>query len=420
MKKSLRKGFTLVELLVVIAIIGILAGLLLPAIQQAREAARRMSCGSNIRQFGIATLGYEYSYKLLPGQVCGVYAQNPPHYTNNLNTYGRWSGLIGLLPFMEQSALYNQIDGGYSLKLGNGTMATVGPYGSGNGTIINPYTATYVPCVSQVNFFRCPSDPTKKSNAFNSTTAFGRTNYVFNMGDSEAGGGQFSISQSHSRGPFERGFQHSLAAITDGTANTIMFGEISSPPSLNVGALSARTPKVQGFAVAGTVSGAAVDVGNCRSKVRGGNYVGATPTTAIAGQLLKGTRWIDGMAVYSGFNTINSPNDASCWNPTAIPAGMGGGTNTAGEVDGIHTAGSYHFGGAHVIMFDNAVKFIPDQIDTSDPSGAVASTSNPLLAPYRLPATGAQSANWTSASPFGTWGAMGTRGGQEVVELPNQ
>jgi len=124
MKKLSREGFTLVELLVVIAIIGILAGLLLPAIQQAREAARRMSCGSNIRQFGIATLGYEYSYKKLPGYACGIFVANYPNYTGHLTNYGRWSGMVGLLPFMEQNALFTQITSGFSDRTGN-----YGPYG---------------------------------------------------------------------------------------------------------------------------------------------------------------------------------------------------------------------------------------------------------------------------------------------------
>ncbi|MEK0425942.1 MAG: hypothetical protein RJB11_2033, partial [Planctomycetota bacterium] len=77
MRSTKRQGFTLVELLVVIAIIGILVGLLLPAVQAAREAARRMSCGNNIRQLALGCLNYESAYKKLPAGASGPCSYNP-------------------------------------------------------------------------------------------------------------------------------------------------------------------------------------------------------------------------------------------------------------------------------------------------------------------------------------------------------
>jgi prepilin-type N-terminal cleavage/methylation domain-containing protein len=99
-----QRGFTLVELLVVIAIIGILVGLLLPAVQAAREAARRMSCGSNIRQVALALQNYESAFKRFPTSVNygpgrGPYT-TPYHHT--------W--LTAILPQMEQTNAYNNID----------------------------------------------------------------------------------------------------------------------------------------------------------------------------------------------------------------------------------------------------------------------------------------------------------------------
>ena len=105
-----RSAFTLVELLVVIAIIGVLVGLLLPAVQAAREAARRMSCSNNFKQLGLALHKYHSAYKRLPMQAGGTKQSLPspniaPPGSNRLNL----SWLVGLAPFIEQQALWEQI-----------------------------------------------------------------------------------------------------------------------------------------------------------------------------------------------------------------------------------------------------------------------------------------------------------------------
>ncbi|MCP4816015.1 MAG: DUF1559 domain-containing protein [Planctomycetaceae bacterium] len=111
MKQRIRKdrGFTLVELLVVIAIIGILVALLLPAVQAAREAARKMSCGNNLKQLGIAMHNYHETYKTLPHN--GAFT-----WTRQSNNGFRWSPtqrgsvLVKLLPFIEKDTIFNNLD----------------------------------------------------------------------------------------------------------------------------------------------------------------------------------------------------------------------------------------------------------------------------------------------------------------------
>src|SRR5947207_3175804 len=103
-----RRGFTLVELLVVIAIIGILVALLLPAIQSAREAARRSQCVNNLKQWGLAALNHESALKAFPPGASGCYHKTDPNCpcTDDKQCH-RASGFVMMLPYMEETALYN-------------------------------------------------------------------------------------------------------------------------------------------------------------------------------------------------------------------------------------------------------------------------------------------------------------------------
>ena len=116
MKSAKRSAFTLVELLVVIAIIGILVGLLLPAVQAAREAARRMSCSNNFKQIGLAIHNYHSAYKQLPRQGAGTgediqNGMSRGHFAreNTMANNQSLSIFVGILPFMEQQALWEEI-----------------------------------------------------------------------------------------------------------------------------------------------------------------------------------------------------------------------------------------------------------------------------------------------------------------------
>jgi len=250
-----------------------------------------------------------------------------------------------------------------------------------------------------------------------STGSLARTNYAFNLGDGVAGCDNSARDQDMVRGPFCTGSQFTLAAVTDGTSNTIMFGEISTVASTNntnANGSPAVNPQLQGRNIGNmtpyTATGLTIttpDIGACKRSSRGGIYPTPGSTTTIFGNP-SGTRWLDALVGLMGFQTILGPNSASCY----VGTGFADVPN-----QNIHTAGSYHFGGTHGLLFDNAVKFIPNEIYTGNfypisvPADYYAPGRNQNTSTRAFEST----INWSSPTPFGTWGDMGTRGqGDEV------
>jgi prepilin-type N-terminal cleavage/methylation domain-containing protein/prepilin-type processing-associated H-X9-DG protein len=239
-----RSGFTLVELLVVIAIIGILVALLLPAIQAAREAGRRISCGNNVKQLALSLHTYHDIYNALPISYAG---------NNAFNATGTGkSWMIGILPYVEQKPLHDRIlwrdnpSASPPQTINIGTATTAASNETPNGRIAQTI----------IKNFMCPSDGDNgrgtMSGRANVGGPWGINNYKANCGANWDGGGSNFLNpnpcnnhedcapapQPNSRSGLDRGNglicrnngnwpgnYHDLAFVTDGTANTFAIGE---------------------------------------------------------------------------------------------------------------------------------------------------------------------------------------------------
>ncbi|MGV3609092.1 MAG: DUF1559 domain-containing protein [Planctomycetaceae bacterium] len=213
---SRRKGFTLVELLVVIAIIGVLVALLLPAIQTAREAARRASCSNNLRQVGLALQNYHDTFKTFPPS--GFYGRPNSSGTNpQLAYHHTW--VTAILPFLEQKPLYDSIN--FNLPAYNQTIPVNG--------VNTPLQSIEVPTM------RCPSDAGYKTGEQSQTWGFSVMNYAASEGYHwwpQAGigpGGRPGLSTyGDYAGLFAPTRTNGLRDVTDGTSNTIAVCEVDS------------------------------------------------------------------------------------------------------------------------------------------------------------------------------------------------
>jgi prepilin-type N-terminal cleavage/methylation domain-containing protein/prepilin-type processing-associated H-X9-DG protein len=337
-----RTAFTLVELLVVIAIIGILIALLLPAVQAAREAARRSNCTNNIKQICLALQNYHDVVRCFPPRETGT--QNGTY-----NNGQRLSPFVGLLPYLEQQVLYSQIQGPLMGANGSTQYPPGGPV---------PWDGNYPPWTTLQPNLVCPSE----AGPWRTTpTTLARANYAFCIGDSMS-----LVNSSNPRGIFGQNSQVGISGITDGTSATVAVSEHS------IGVDSGFT--VRG-GVATNVAGVQSNPSLCVAKAVNGVYVsGANP------QWWVGMRWMDGATWFASFNTVLPPNSPNCSVST-----------WDGDV-GVSSVSSYHPGGAIAGMADGSVRFISDGINC----GNLASpdvTAGP--------------------SPYGVWGAMGSRTGSD-------
>ena len=392
-RQTRRTGFTLVELLVVIAIIGVLVGLLLPAVQAAREAARRMSCSNNFKQIGLGVHNYHAAYNQMPinktgtGILPGTNWWDDSIVANNQQL----SWLVGLTPFVEQQALWEQIS----------NPSTVG----GNWPAMGPkpvdWRYSYVPYMTNIPTFRCPSDP-----GFG-LPAQGRTNYGACFGDSmyrieiaardgadlnTNNTGAAQDARGGCRGMFVNHQKMAFRDVLDGLANTIMAGELAT----DLGDRDTRTDGARSLNGAGNppmTNPLACVNANMPDPARPQFWVSGTNTmTGVNATLGRGYQWANGEHYYTGFLAIRPPNSEVCY-----------GGDWPGQ-EGITPPSSRHQGGVHVLMGDGAVKFITDSVEAGNQNNGQIGfgfTGN------RAPG---------SISPYGLWGSLGTRASKEVIQ----
>ena len=195
-----KKGFTLVELLVVIAIIGVLVALLLPAVQAAREAARRMQCGNNLKQLALALHNYHDTYKTFPPEA--IWHGNPKGTTGSATTVRNYTWIAMILPFIEQSPLHDQID--FRLP----ALLELNRIQVGDTPAIG-ITIPSLICPSDVGFTSPPR-------------GMGLTSYSGNGGWDRH---RRKHRDSWRAGPFTFYDASGIKDILDGTSNTVLLGE---------------------------------------------------------------------------------------------------------------------------------------------------------------------------------------------------
>jgi prepilin-type N-terminal cleavage/methylation domain-containing protein/prepilin-type processing-associated H-X9-DG protein len=341
-----RRAFTLIELLVVISIIAVLIGLLLPAVQSAREAGRRAQCGNNLKQIGLALHNYASAHNSFPPGTLLNY--DPDSRTMWID--GGFSVHERILPMLEQDALYNA--GNFLVKCLN---STTGCYMNSTVTL------------TRLNHFLCPSSTPLHSLGTETapmTTHFAPGNNYF-----ASTGSSFDWDAGQTKGPPNGVFYlvqgkaspTRLSLIRDGLSNTIAFGEWKGG-SGNINKLTVGSDVIfVGVYPQGVTRNTSITsmpalnavlpqwLEQCRQVA--GNSANRFARTPVLGE-----NWAIGINNYSLGNLLLPPNSPY---PNCVPTTTGFSQGFV-DVPGMWSLSSYHPGGANILLCDGSVKFVKD------------------------------------------------------------
>jgi len=352
-----RSGFTLIELLVVIAIIAVLISLLLPAVQSAREAARRSQCTNNLKQIGLAMHNYVSSNELVPP----THVDDPG---NNLYPHQNFSQPVRLLPYLEQTSLYNAVNFSFGARWGDDPpTVAAGLSDSGDGGRYGWIQMTVH--ATQISALVCPSDNNKGS-SFSYTLGgvsklVGANNYPSNIGLNRRINGGIADSNWQMNGPnyIATNWDGALKKVIglnnfiDGTSNTVIFSEWVKGPA-------GGPPQKNGLLMVYSLNQAS-------------NYCPTTPCTDYAIKVACDNAYINNPAQNWGQNwgwkgEWWAASDTNVYSHTQTPNRISCAYSDVGAVDdprgtiSLIAASSNHPGGVNVLFMDGSVRFVKSTV----------------------------------------------------------
>jgi len=364
-----RRAFSLVELLIVATIVFLLLGISVSGLQAARESSRRLSCAANLRELGLGLHHHHQSLGCLPPSWGGPDSTSTPEWGSPPEVkpfpfpgVGLASGFTMLLPYIGESNLWAAIESAPWPFIHHGVYAS-----------------------ARIPLLLCPSDPAPRSH-----------NYVFSIGDryrgfwtsSQKPPAEDAAFQSTLRGLFGLQSRVRLESVRDGLSQTIAMSECVKPKGLGRSVPADET--VGGVRYYGhgeavvnnrhAVSFSYQTPAECLASFAPGRF--HPGTTLLVVERSPGWLWSIGWPAYVSFSTVLPPNAPRCSDM---------------ETQGSLPPQSLHPGGVFGLMADGAVRFIADDIDAGYPS-----------LPDRQ----------TGPSPYGVWGALGSRAGAEVASMP--
>jgi len=315
-----RGGFTLIELLVVIAIIGVLVAMLLPAVQAAREAARRAQCTNNLKQIGLALHNYMDSHGVFPpGYISAINAavtdpcDQDAENSSSIDLGPGWAWGSMILPQMEQGSLFNSINFSLSVAYPANHTSSI--------TVVNAYLCPSDSGPSVIPVFADPPNPASPGSGTNVLDTVARGNYVgmWGIGEICAGSGPNDAANVGSigspNGIFQRNSRTGFADIVDGASQTIAIGERSH--NLSYVTWTARTPN----------------------------------------------GWLAKTSLFEGGTDKFNPSPEETWTQIMGPAGLEDGSRTINQEQAhVEDYWSRHPGGANFLFADGSVHFLKSGI----------------------------------------------------------